>query len=58
MEVPARVRDILLQSGLCKSGGGFNHTASGIMTSVIDLGLLQKMLKESRPMYRVCCVLQ
>ena len=53
MEAPARVRDTILSSGLCNSGGGFNHTASGLMTSVIELGLLQRMLKESRPDYRV-----
>ncbi len=53
MEAPAKVQDIILSSGLCNSGGGFNHTASGLMTSVMELGLLQKMLKESRPVYRV-----
>lgn len=53
MEAPAKVRDVILSSGLCASGGGFNHTASGLMTSVIELGLLQKLLKEARPIYRV-----
>ncbi len=53
MEAPIKVRDTIVSSGLCNSGGGFNHTASGLMTSIIELGLLQKMLKESRPVYRV-----
>jgi DNA-binding transcriptional MocR family regulator len=55
MEVPTKVRDIILSSGLCNSGGAFNHTASGIMSSVIQLGLLEKMLAEARPIYQVRC---
>ena len=53
MEAPAQVRDTITSSGMCASGGGFNHTASGIMTSVIELGLMDKMLAEARPFYKV-----
>ena len=53
MEAPAKVRDIVLSSGLCTSGGGFNHTVSGIMTSVIEMGLMKKLLEEVRPVYKV-----
>ena len=57
MEAPARVRDTVLSSGLCNSGGGFNHTASGIMTSVIELGTIESLLEQARPMYQVCLTL-
>ena len=53
MEVPARVRNSILSTGVAISGGGFNHCISGVMESVISLGLLTDMLKESRPLYRV-----
>ena len=52
MEAPDRVRKSLQGTGLCRSGGSFNHTISGLMTSVIELGLLQDLLKESRPIYK------
>lgn len=48
LEVPARVRDILVTSGVVFSGGGANHTSSGLMTSAISLGLLGSLLKETR----------
>ena len=53
MEVPERVRSSILSTGLAISGGGFNHCISGVMESVISLGLLTEMLRESRPLYRV-----
>ena len=55
MEVPARVRFSILSTGVSISGGGFNHCISGIMESVISLGLLTQMLQESRPLYQVGC---
>jgi DNA-binding transcriptional MocR family regulator len=53
MEVPTKVRDTIVSSGVAQSGGGFNHTASAIMSSVIQLGLMEKMLAEMRPVYQV-----
>ena len=41
-------------SGLAFSGGGLNHFTSGLMTSIISEGLLQKHLTEARAMYNVC----
>lgn len=60
MELPEKVRNSILGTGLATSGGGFNHCISGVMESIISLGLLSEMLKESRPLYRVraCCCLQ
>ena len=57
MEAPAKVRNTILSSGLCNSGGGFNHTASGIMTSVLELRMIDKLLEEARPMYKVCKII-
>ena len=53
MEAPERLRDILMSSGLRDSCGGFNHCMSGIMSSVISLGLLKEMLLLERPRYQV-----
>ena len=53
MEVPARVKSSILSTGVAISGGGFNHCISGVMESVISLGLLTQMLQESRPLYQV-----
>ena len=53
MEMPEKVKSSILGTGLAVSGGGFNHCISGVMESVISLGLLTEMLKESRPKYRV-----
>jgi len=53
LEAPAKVRDALLSSGLCGGSGALNHTISGIMTSVMEMGLLKELLKEARPAYRV-----
>lgn len=55
MELPDRVKDIIITSGMARSGGGFNHTMSGVMTSVISLGLLTNLLKESRKDYQAQC---
>ncbi len=57
MEAPVKVRDTILSSGLCSSGGGFNHTASGLMTSIIELGMIERLLQQARPMYQVCLYL-
>ena len=57
MELPEKVRNSILGTGLSISGGGFNHCISGIMESIISLGLLSEMLKESRPLYRVSMLL-
>ena len=44
---------LLFCSGLAFSGGGLNHFTSGLMTSIISKGLLQKHLTEAREMYKV-----
>jgi len=46
----------LFCSGLALSGGGLNHTTSGLMTSVISLGLLNDHLNKGRQLYKVHCV--
>ena len=53
MEMPVRVKRSILNTGVAISGGGFNHCISGVMESVISLGILTQMLQESRPLYRV-----
>ena len=40
-------------SGLLLSGGALNHFTSGLMTSVISLGLLQQHIQESRDINKV-----
>ena len=47
------VYDIHTCSGLLLSGGALNHFTSGLMTSVISLGLLQQHIQESRDIYKV-----
>ncbi len=37
------------------SGGGFNHTASGIMTSVITMGMLTDILMDARRLNQSRC---
>ena len=53
MEAPERLKGIVTSSGVAASGGGFNHCMSGIMNSVISLGLLKDLLLKARPQYRV-----
>lgn len=53
LEAPTKVRDTILSSGVALSGGSFNHVTSGIMTSIIEMGLMQTLLKEVRPIYQV-----
>ena len=53
METPERVKNSILSTGFAPSGGGFNHCMSGIMESVISLGLLTELLKEARLHYQV-----
>jgi len=48
LESPKRVSDILLSSSYTRSSGAFNHTTSGIMTSIINLGLLRENIKRGR----------
>ncbi|CAI7997374.1 Aromatic-amino-acid aminotransferase 1 [Geodia barretti] len=55
LEAPLCVRNVILSSGLAFSGGGLNHFTSGLMTSIISEGLLQKHLTEARAMYKVQC---
>jgi len=53
LEAPKRVSDTLLSSPNATSSGAFNHTASGIMTSIINLGLLQERIKLGRAAFSV-----
>ncbi|KAL5460581.1 hypothetical protein EMCRGX_G034035 [Ephydatia muelleri] len=56
LEVPAHVRDTLITSGVAFSGGGQNHTSSGLMTSAISLGLLGGLLAETRRSNETKCM--
>ncbi len=56
MEAPKRVINTLLTSSNANSSGGCNHTTSGIMTSVISLGLLQERVKLARTTLNVSVV--
>lgn len=44
---------IKLHSGLLRSGGATNNYTSGIVASLIDLGLAKKHLDMCRDKYRV-----
>ena len=35
------------------SGGAFNHTTSGLMTSILSLGLLRDLVVDERKVYKV-----
>ena len=35
------------------SGGAFNHTASGLMSSVLSLGMLRGLVVDERKVYKV-----
>jgi len=37
------------------SGGGFNHATSGIMTSIISLGILGDLVKNAQKLYQTRC---
>ena len=53
LEAPKRIKEIVLSSGYMTSSGGWNHTMSGIMQSVISSGSLKEMLQIARPLYQV-----
>ena len=53
MEAPARVRELLLDAGYLDSGGGWNHTMSGIMARVISSGALKETIELAKPLYKV-----
>ncbi|XP_064405245.1 uncharacterized protein LOC135350394 [Halichondria panicea] len=55
LEAPKRVKEIVLSSGYMSSSGGWNHTMSGIMGSVINSGSLKEMLQIARPLYQEQC---
>ena len=51
------MRELVVGSGYSRSSGGWNHTMSGIMATVISSGALKEMLELAKPKYRVgCCV--
>lgn len=43
-------------SGWLRSGGGLNHTVSGVMSTVISMGLMDKHIEESVQIYQVSFV--
>lgn len=45
MECPPRIVDKFRNSGVLTSGGAINHYSSGIITSLIELGLAEQQLK-------------
>lgn len=52
MECPANLIDMFNKSGIIRSGGAVNNYTSGIISSLIELGLSQKILNLYRDTYR------
>jgi DNA-binding transcriptional MocR family regulator len=52
IEGPKVVLDKLRQSGYNWSGGGQNHYISGVVASVLQLGLQDQLIKEAREFYQ------
>lgn len=55
MECPPRITRAFKESGILKSGGAINNYTSGIMSSVIELGLAEKQLNECLKLYKSQC---
>ncbi len=47
------MKELVLSSGYMNSSGGWNHTMSGIMATVITSGSLKEMLQIAREAYGV-----
>lgn len=55
MECSPRISKAFKESGILKSGGAINNYTSGIMCSVIELGLAEKQLNECLKLYKSQC---
>jgi DNA-binding transcriptional MocR family regulator len=55
MECPPRIVEAFRNSGVLKSGGSINNYTSGIVSSMIEMGLVEKQFKKSLKTYRVQC---
>lgn len=52
MECPPRITEIFKNNGFLSSGGAINNYTSGVITSMIELGLADQQLKESSRQYK------
>jgi DNA-binding transcriptional MocR family regulator len=52
MECPPRIVEAFRNSGVLKSGGGISNYASGIISSIIELGLAEKQLEKCLNIYK------
>lgn len=55
MECAPRLVDAFRNSGVLKSGGAINNYTSGIVSSLIELGLAQKQLQKFLETYKAQC---
>lgn len=55
MECGPRIVNAFRSSGVLKSGGGINHYTSGIVSSLIELGLAEQQLKNCLQTYKAQC---
>lgn len=55
MECAPRIVDAFHNSGVLKSGGAINNYTSGIVCSLIELGLAEKQLEKCRQAYKSQC---
>lgn len=55
MEGSPRIVTAFKNSGVLKSGGAINNYTSGIVCSLIDLGLAEKQLKKCSEIYKAQC---
>jgi DNA-binding transcriptional MocR family regulator len=56
MECPPKIVEAFRNSGVLKSGGAINNYVSGIVSSMIEMGLVEKQFKKSLETYRIQCV--
>ncbi|XP_059614880.1 uncharacterized protein LOC132260641 isoform X2 [Phlebotomus argentipes] len=52
IECPKRVKEVFMQSGIIKSGGSLNNYTSGIVVSLLQLGLAKRQLDIYRAAYK------
>lgn len=55
MECSPRIIDAFRNSGVLKSGGAINNYTSGLLTSLIELGLAKKQLQKCLKTYKEQC---
>lgn len=52
MECPKKILDAFNSSGIFASGGAVNNYTSGIISSLIELGLMDKQLQHYKDIYK------